>query len=180
MSIRVFEPLAFGPSVDRLEAALAARGAGLTAARLTQDFGAESAGHAMLVERLFGPQPSPRSDPTFRRGLEERLLGALADLPQETPRSAAMASSLIRLAHDWLPTGSLRPLLLGASSLALGTLLLFRPSAISGELAAPPTAQVATAAPHGGPPVTFTPEARATQATRRARQASQGGGSAGG
>lgn len=179
MSAGFLERLAFGRAAERGEAAIAARSAGLPAIRVARDFGAEAAEQAALVEGLFGLRPAPRPDPDFRRHLEARLLDAVGALPRTVDRPAPTASALVLdPGRNWRPMGYLRPLLVGASSLALAALLFLRPSAISSELAAPPTALAATAEPRGGPTGTFTPEARATEDTRHA-QGPAGGGSPG-
>lgn len=170
MSTGFLEQLAFGRAAERGEAAIAARSAGLPAMRVARDFGAEAAEQAALVEGLFGLRPTPRPHPDFRRHLEARLLDAAGAVPRSVDRPAPTALSLdLGRARGWRPMGYLRPLLVGASSLALGALLFLRPSAISSELAAPPTALAATAVPSGGPTGTFTPEARATEDTRHAQ-----------
>jgi len=175
MSTGFLERLAFGRAADRSDAAIAARAAGLPAMRMARDFGTEAAEQAELVERVFGLRPAPRPDPDFRRLLETRLLDVAGALPRTAARPEPTASALVRdPALAWRPMGYLRPLLVGASSLALGALLFLRPSAISSELAAPPTALAATAVPPGGPTGTFTPEARATQASSQARTLTEG------
>lgn len=176
MSAGFLERLAFGRAAERGEAAIAARSAGLPALRVARDFGAAAAEQAVLAERLFGLKPAPRPDPDFRRQLEARLLDAAGALPSPIDRPEPTPPAMgFGGARPWRPMGYLRPLLVGASSLALGALLFLRPSAISSELAAPPTALAATAVPSGGPTGTFTPEARATEDSRHVGRLTDGG-----
>lgn len=175
MSATFLEGLAFGRAAERGDAAIAARAAGVPAARLAHDFGPNAADQAALVRRLFDPRPSPRPDPEFRRLLEASLLEAVDARPAPNRCPAAVpARATAGASRSARPAGFLRPLLLGASSLALGALLFLRPMDISSELAPPPTALAATAVPPGGPTGTFTPQARATKDTRHAQQVASG------
>lgn len=167
MSTSFLNRLACGRAAERGDAAIAARSTGVPLARLAVDLGDAAAGQAVLVERLFGARRAARPDAAFRRQLESRILSAL---PTSGDAPAAAHDDRADLARLGQPIGYLRPLLLGAGSLALGTLLLLDPGSFASDMAAAPTALAATARPEGGPTVTFTPEARATDDARHARR----------
>ncbi|MFI0608183.1 MAG: hypothetical protein ACH37Z_09895 [Anaerolineae bacterium] len=171
MNVGFFARLTFGRAAERSDTAIAARAAGLPISRTAQDLGAAATRQAVWVEHLFGPQRAMRPDPDFRRQLEARVLDALQALPVSgaIPLASAVAEPPVS-ALSRPPTCYRRPLLLGACSLALGTLLLLGPGGFASDMAAAPTALAATALPEDGPTVTFTPEARATDDARHARR----------
>ena len=93
MSATFLEGLALGRAAERGDAAIAARAAGVPAARLAHDFGPNAADQAALVRRLFDPRPSPRPDPEFRRLLEASLLEAVDARPAPNRCPAAVPAS---------------------------------------------------------------------------------------